>query len=301
MAGSSEVTPSVFLNKLEFVLPGLVFGFIIYLAIRGLRHIAVLPVGILLVIVVFYIALWTTDTSVETATKHGWIRDMDDPPEWYETWSFLRLDKVVWGAFPRLLLTEIGMIFVVALSSSLDVAAIELEMGNSLDYNKELCMVGLSNVVSGVTGGYTGSYIFSQSIFSLRAGIRSRTAGYVLATCELIIIVLPFPVLAYIPNFFFGSLLSMLCIDLMYEWLWDVRQKITKADHLVCLSTFVLILILGVEYGILAGIAMFWVCQRLGMDVQVSTTTAEPHSTTEVTPLRGENSSSADPQYGTVV
>lgn len=30
--------------------------------------------------------------------------------------------------------------------------------------------VGWSNVISGVSGGFTGSYIFSQTIFSLRSG-----------------------------------------------------------------------------------------------------------------------------------
>ena len=54
------------------------------------------------------------------------------------------------------------MIVVVALSSSLDIAAIDLEVPKPLAYNYELKMIGLSNLVSGLTGGYTGSYIFSQ-------------------------------------------------------------------------------------------------------------------------------------------
>ena len=60
------------------------------------------------------------------------------------------------------------MVVVVAFSSCLDVAAIELELGKKLDYDHELKTVGISNVVSGVTGGYSGSYIFSQTIFTLR-------------------------------------------------------------------------------------------------------------------------------------
>jgi SulP family sulfate permease len=161
------------------------------------------------------------------------------------------------------------MIFVVALSSSLDVAAIELELNEPLNYNNELTMIGISNFVSGLTGGYTGSYIFSQSIFSLRAGIRSRVAGFMLAFCEFIFLILPIPIMSYIPNFFFGSLLIMICIDLMYEWLWDVRKKITSAEYAVCLATFGLIQLLGVEYGIMTGVLVYVSFQKFGLDVGV--------------------------------
>ena len=134
----------------------------------------------------------------------------NDPPVWYRTWHFLRPNYVVWSALPQCTFTLISMIFVVALSSSLDVAAIELEMGQPLNYDHEIITVGWSNVISGLTGGYTGSYIFSQSIFNLRAGIRSRACGYFIAFIALIVVVLPFPVTSYLPNFFFGSLLFVI-------------------------------------------------------------------------------------------
>ncbi|CAN0497868.1 unnamed protein product, partial [Laminaria digitata] len=65
----------------------------------------------------------------------------------------------------------LAMTVVVAFSSCLDVAAIEMEMGTPLDFNGELQTVGWSNAVSGLLGGFTGSYIFSQTIFNLRAGV----------------------------------------------------------------------------------------------------------------------------------
>jgi SulP family sulfate permease len=89
---------------------------------------------------------------------------------------------------------------VVAFSSSLDVAAIEMELGLPLDYNRELQTVGISNLFSGLTGGYTGSYIFSQTLFSLRQGVTSRVGGATVALVELIIVVLPVSVTSYLPK-----------------------------------------------------------------------------------------------------
>lgn len=188
----------------------------------------------------------------------------------YHTWDYIQFDKVVWAALPGQSLTVLSMIFVVALSSSLDIAAIDLEIPKPLEYNYELRMIGLSNVISGISGGYTGSYIFSQSIFSLRAGIRSPLMGYVIALCEAITIVIPISILSYVPNFVFGSLLMMICVDLMVEWLWDVRKKLTSAEYFVALSTFFFIQLTSVEYGIISGVVLHFILRKLGFDVDSS-------------------------------
>ena len=99
----------------------------------------------------------------------------------------------------------------------------------------------------------TGSYIFSQSIFSLRSGIQSRVAGYTLAATQLLFLIMPFDLLAYVPSFVFGSLLIMICIDLVNEWLWEVRYKVTRVEYCICLTTFMSIQLIGVEGGILFG------------------------------------------------
>lgn len=267
--GASEVTPTLLLDQWHLVVPGVVSGLILYVSVRKLKHMAVLPCGILLLLTLFYVVMWTRGVSLAQVTEQGWIRQLDNDASlsWTHTWDLMKFNKVAWGVVPRLVLTELSMIFVVALSSSLDVAAIELELQRPLDYNHELQTVGLSNLVSGLTGGYTGSYIFSQSIFSLRAGIRSRLAGYVLAACQLVIFLLPFPILSFVPNFFFGSLLSLICVDLLYEWLFEVRTKVSPVEYIICLSTFVFCLFLGVEYGILLGVFLYVVLRQAGLNV----------------------------------
>jgi MFS superfamily sulfate permease-like transporter len=266
-AGNVAVDPRRAWDLLRLVLPGVAGGCAIYLSVRRFRHMAVLPACIGLELAAFYAALWATGSTVRDATDRGWIRPADGAPPWYRTWDYLRLGRVEWSALPPLAGTLASMVLVVALSSSLDVAAIELELGRPLDYDRELSTVGLSNVVSGLTGGYTGSYIFSQSIFSLRAGIRSRAAGYFLALAQLVVLVLPFNLLAYVPNYVFGSLLVLICVDLLFEWLWDVRRRLTGPEYAVCLSTFALIQAAGVEYGILAGVALYTALRKLGLDV----------------------------------
>ncbi len=85
-------------------------------------------------------------------------------PSALSVWHLFQLSKVDWSVLPSLIPTWLGMYVVVAFSSSLDVAAIQMDMGKQLDFNHELMTVGISNFVSGLTGGFTGSYIFSQAL-----------------------------------------------------------------------------------------------------------------------------------------
>ncbi|KAL3772841.1 hypothetical protein ACHAWU_002350 [Discostella pseudostelligera] len=256
------------IDALIHLIPGLIGGCFIYWAVRTYRHVAVLPACIVMLMGTFYAWLWLTGSSVYEATEYGWInKTANSSSSWQHTWNFLMFDKVEWTVLPSQTLTLLAMISVVSLSSSLDIAAIELELKRPLDYNHELTTVGISNILSGITGGYTGSYIFSQTIFSLRMGIRSRLMGYTLAFFCLVAVVIPINILAYVPNFFFGSLLIMICLDLMLEWLWDVREKVTSAEYGIVLTTFALLQVLGVEFGILVGCCLYATLQRMGFDL----------------------------------
>lgn len=261
----------IFTNSKSCILifPGLCGGILIFCLVRKVRHMLTLPTCIISIIVLFYAILEYSGISIDEAKEYGWISDAQTPPVWYHMWDYLRLRYVVWDALlqPSQILTWAAMTFVVALSSSLDVAAIELELGKKLDYNHEIKTVGLSNIISGITGGYTGSYIFSQSIFSLRAGIRTRVTGYSVAIIEFSTVILPVAVTSYVPNFFFGALLIMICVDLMVEWLWEVRRKVKRGEYYVAISTFLIIQFTGVEYGIVIGVLLYYSLNFVGVDV----------------------------------
>jgi len=148
------------------------------------------------------------------------------------------------------------MYFIVAFSSSLDVAAIQMELGRSLDFNHELITVGWSNVISGALGGFTGSYIFSQTIFTMRAGITTRLCGFTVVLSELAIFALPFSVLAYIPRLFFGGILLFICFDLLLDWLWHSRHQVHRGEFVIVWITFLSINLTNLEIGMGIGIVV---------------------------------------------
>jgi SulP family sulfate permease len=104
------------------------------------------------------------------------------------------------------------------------VAAIEMDMGSALDTNAELITVGVSNFLSGILGGFTGSYIFSQTIFGFRTGFHFRSVAVVMIVLQVAVFLVTLDPLSYIPLFFFAATLIFIGIDLMLEWLLEVSH-----------------------------------------------------------------------------
>jgi len=106
-----------------------------------------------------------------------------------------------------------------------------MDMGKQLDFNHELITVGISNTLSGLLGGFTGSYIFSQTIFTFRTGTRSRVCGLIVILVEALLFVLPVSIVAFVPKLFFGAVLTFIAFDLMVDWLWASRSKVHYAEY----------------------------------------------------------------------
>eukprot|EP00729_Bicosta_minor_P001132 gene1132-11604_t len=209
------------MDNLILLAPGVTLGAVLLLVLQRFRHFAVLPCMLISIPTIYYIVMFATGLSFEEARAahgYGWLANatvedgsnVTTADDFWDGWKDYKFAQIHWHALPRQLPTWLAMYFVVAFSSSLDVAAIQMELGKPLDFNHELKTVGISNIASGLTGGFTGSYIFSQTIFTMRAGIRTRWIGAVLSTFMAIAFTIPISILAFVPRFFFGAILSLI-------------------------------------------------------------------------------------------
>eukprot|EP00904_Undaria_pinnatifida_P013030 jgi/Undpi1/8858/HiC_scaffold_25.g11320.m1 len=241
-------------RALSLCLPCVACGVLWSWVSRKYQHFAILPLTMLAVPAVFFIILGASGENMQAARDYGLIGQVTQPAELSWSFSLFKWDLVVWSALPGVLPVWIGMVFVVAFSSTLDVAAIEIDMGEPLDTNKELSTVGWSNILSGFTGGFTGSYIFSQTLFTRRTGCHTRLVGWVVTISELAICLVTIDPLAYVPLAFFAATLTFIAVDLSVEWLWDIREKLLTHEYLVLLATFGAIQVVGLNTGLAVGV-----------------------------------------------
>lgn len=121
--------------------------------------------------------------------------------------------------------------------------------------NRELIALGFANIAGGVTGGYPIAGGFSRTAVNVRAGARTQLAA--LVTCGVIVITL----LLFTRAFFYlpKAALSAIIVAAVAS-LIDVKgatevYRVKRADFYLLVLTFVATLTLGIQWGILVGVA----------------------------------------------
>lgn len=241
-------------HYLLLCVPGILGGIWLLLVSQRCENSFALPATILLMPLLFFALLALCGYSLEDARDYGWVSPSSEPAGFVQMFELFDFSQMHWEQVPRQLTTWLGMVFVVAFSSCLDVAAIEMDMGSQLNINHELKSVGWSNFVSGLLGGYTGSYIFSQTIFTYRSKTNSRIVGVCVIISEFAIVLVPLSVMSLVPRFFFAATLIFIGIDLMVEWLVEVYHKVLPREYVVLWLSFIAINLVSLELGMVLGV-----------------------------------------------
>ena len=192
-------------HNLLLAIPGLLTGLLLTLISRNAQSDATLPLTMVIIPVIFYIIIFATGAGIEGARAKGWVGEEMPAVPVSDLFQLIDFSLVHWRLISKILATWIGMVFVVSFASCLDVAAISMDMGEALDTNKELATVGVCNLMSGCTIGFTGSYIFSQTIFTYRTGCRSKWVGIFIMIMFIAVVVSKVNFLSVLPLFFLGG------------------------------------------------------------------------------------------------
>lgn len=121
--------------------------------------------------------------------------------------------------------------------------------------NRELIALGFANVAGGATGGYPVAGGFSRTAVNARAGARTQLAA--LVTCGVVVLTLLFLTDAfyYLPKAALSAIIVAAVASLI-----DIKgarevYRVKRTDFYLLVLTFVATLSLGIQWGILVGVA----------------------------------------------
>ena len=154
-------------------------------------------------------------------------------------------------AVPALLIALVGFMESVAVAKSL--AAKRRE---KIDANQELIALGAANIGASLTGGYPITGGFSRSVVNFSSGAKSPLASIISAGLILLTVAMLTPLFYYLPRSVLAAVILVAVVSLVDFRTASKSWRYNKADAIALMVTFFCVLAVGVEIGILVGVAV---------------------------------------------
>lgn len=152
---------------------------------------------------------------------------------------------------PALLISLVGFVESVSVAQSL-----ALKRGQRISPDRELLGIGAANIASALSGGYPVTGGFARSVVNFSAGANTPAAGVISAVLMAIVVFAFTDWFYYLPVSVLAATIIVAVLGLVDWHALREAWRYDKADALSLLLTMAGVIFLGVEEGILLGVAL---------------------------------------------
>lgn len=152
---------------------------------------------------------------------------------------------------PALLISLVGFVESVSVAQSL-----ALKRQQRIAPNKELLGLGAANVASALSGGYPVTGGFARSVVNFAAGANTPLAGVASAALMALVIATMTGAFYYLPHAVLAATIIVAVVTLVDFATLKEAWHYDRADALSLIATALGVITLGVEVGILMGVAL---------------------------------------------
>jgi len=161
---------------------------------------------------------------------------------------------------PQLVMQLLPNALLIALIGYLESISIAKSMASQkrqkIDSNKELVGLGSANIASAISGGFPVAGGFGRSMVNFSAGANSPLASVITAGLVGLTLVALTPLFFFLPKAALAAIIILAVIPLIDTHTFKHAWSYDRTDAFSMLITFFTVLIINVETGIVAGIAM---------------------------------------------
>ena len=236
---------------LRLIAPWIVFSLLATWAMRRFGGFA-LPILLVGAACVFFMALAATGTSLEAASLNGLMLGPFPSGGMTSGFSADVLASIDWGLILGAVPSLISIAALATLGLLLNVSALEVEQGDDFNFEQELKAGGIANLLAGFAGGLTGYHFLSSSIFAHKMGLRHISVGLSISAAALIILWFGVGMIAFFPMGLLASIIAVLGLDLIVEWLWSQPRRLPRKDGFIIVG----IVSTAVTVGFLSSLAL---------------------------------------------
>ena len=238
---------------------GVSFGIGILMLVLEARtkgHWAVMPAVLAIAVVGFHLARLALGVGLHGHAVAAWMLGPFPPgrilavPDWH---ALAGLDPARLAAITPVLLT---VVLVGAVSCTLLIAGIELEVNRPLDIDHGLRVAGIASAAAGLTGGLLGGPSLMSTTVALRMGRRDRLTGLVAGLVCIVPLLAGAAALNVVPRFAVAAVLISTGLDRLVDRAWKTRRSLPWTEWAVVLVVLATIVWIGLLAGVVMGLAV---------------------------------------------
>ena len=237
-------------------LPGVIFAVILLLIVRRYKHYLITPLMILAAVLLFYLVLWLTGTSIEQATQMGLLFQPFPSGALWQPPPLNELAIVDWGAIAHQAGDIATLILISSITLLLYASGVEVTAGQEIDLNQELRACGTGNLTAAFSASPPGYTIITMSVLSFRLGANSRLVGIFMAAICTGVMFFGGPLIALFPKPVLGGVLTFLGLTFLADWLYDGWRRLSRPDYLIVACILLVMSGFGLLPGLGVGIAL---------------------------------------------
>jgi SulP family sulfate permease len=241
-------------ERLLLWLPGTVYAIVILVVLRKVNHFLVWPAIIFGAVAIFYAALLASGTSIAQARSMGLLLESFPSGGLWKPFTPADFARVDWGALAGQIDKLIPVPLVSLVAFLLNATGLELIAKRDIDLNRELRVTGLANVAAGLGGGPPGYHLLGATALGQRMGAKSRMVTVTTALIIGIVLFIGGGFVSFLPVALLSSLLLVLGLSFLIEWVYDAWFKLPRADYFIVILSLVVIAFSGFLEGVGVGI-----------------------------------------------
>ena len=215
------------------------------------------PAVIIASVPLWFLGAHLADIGVAEAGRRGYLMfDSAGPPASQSLLPVMAVDwsQVHWPAIWQNYDSLAVICLISILSLVMAVNGISVTNRQDFSMNRELCVAGFANIVSGLGGGASGLPSVSLSALATEAGHRGdRAVGIVASVTCIVVYLFCLEFIGFTPRAVLAGLLLYLGIGLVYEWLIAARNRFSRLEFLVVPVIFIVTAVIGFLPGFLVG------------------------------------------------
>ena len=236
--------------------PGLLFGLIMLISSRYIKHYLLIPALIAIGITSFYAIMFFYGFSYTDLESNGYLLGPFPEGGLFQGLPLKYLSDFKWSIFLEQLPAIGTMMILNSISVLFNYSGLEIIIKKDLDLDQELKTTGIGNIIAGLGGAPPGHLSLGGTLLSISIGSKSKLTNIVIALLCALTLFFGSEVLSFFPRIILGGLLFNLGLSFLVDWLYSTWSRVPKTDYTIILLIFLVIGTVGFLEGVITGLLM---------------------------------------------